>query len=120
MRRLIIATMSGILCGFICLGLATSGPGVLPLPVKLQIVFSRALIGFAIGISRFPIGHWTIHGTLMGMFFSLPLAFSGMMAPESPDYSQSAMLFMTVILGMIYGLLIEFAATVIFNARQRS
>ena len=84
----------------------------------LQIIASRTLIGFAIGISSLALGHWVIHGLVMGMLFSLPLAFSGLMAPETPEFSKTAMWVWTVILGMVYGLLIEVITSVLFKARQ--
>jgi len=83
-RRLVIATLSGVLFGFVCLGLASSAPGPLARPVVFQILTERTLIGFAIGISCLALGHWAVHGLVMGFIFSLPLAFSGLMAPASP------------------------------------
>ena len=106
-KRVIIATLSGLLFGFVCFGLASSGSGGLALPVALQIIASRTLIGFAIGVSGLRMGHWTVHGLVMGLLFSLPLAFSGLMAPENPEFSKFMMVFWTIVMGMIYGLLIE-------------
>jgi hypothetical protein len=119
MKRVVIATLSGVLFGFVCVGLASSGPGVLPWPVIVQIIVSRTLIGFAIGISSLAMGHWAIHGLVMGLLFSLPLAFSGLMAPDNPEFTKTAMWVMTVVLGMIYGLLIELITSVFFRARQK-
>ena len=115
--RLIIATLSGILFGLVCCSLAISGPELLPLPVFLQIIFSRTLIGFAIGICVFKMGHWTLRGLILGLIFSLPLGFSGLMAPESPDFSKAGMFVATVAIGAIYGLLIEVITSVIFKAK---
>jgi hypothetical protein len=119
MKRTIVATISGVIFGFVCLGLAASSPGALLWPVAVQIITSRTLIGLAIGISSLSIGHWAIHGLLMGMLFSLPLAFSGLMAPDNPEFSKTAMWVWTVVLGMIYGLLIEVITSVLFKARQK-
>lgn len=116
-KRLVVATLCGVACGFICLGLASSS-GKLPTPVAYQIVAERTMIGVAIGISCLSLGHWTIHGLVMGLIFSIPLAISGLMAPDSPDYSKTTMFVMTIVLGMIYGLLIELVTTVIFKARN--
>ncbi|UCG10124.1 MAG: hypothetical protein JSW30_05225 [Dehalococcoidia bacterium] len=118
-KRVIVATLSGILFGFVCLGIASSSPGALAWPVAAQIVVSRTLIGFAIGISCLSLRHWAIHGAVMGLIFSLPLAFSGLMAPESPEYSQAGMFLWTVVLGMIYGLLIEVITSVVFKAKYQ-
>jgi len=119
-KRTIIATLSGALCGFICYGLASSGPAELAWPVSVQIILSRTLIGFAIGVSCWPMRHWAIHGLVMGAIFSLPLAFSGLMAPESPEYSTSAMFIGTIVLGMAYGLIVEIITSLIFKARIQS
>jgi membrane protein DedA with SNARE-associated domain len=92
---------------------------VLPWPVIVQIITSRTLIGFAIGISSLAMGHWAIHGLAMGLLFSLPLAFSGLMAPDNPQFSKTSMWVWTVVLGMVYGLLIEVITSVLFKARQK-
>ncbi|MGA1826145.1 MAG: hypothetical protein ACMUIP_15930 [bacterium] len=116
-KRIIIATLSGLLFGFVCFGLASSGPNKLPCPAALQIIASRTLIGFAIGISCLSLGHWSVHGLLMGMIFSIPLAFSGLMAPENPEFSHMSMFIWTILLGMIYGLLIEVITSLLFKAK---
>jgi len=119
MKRLIVATISGIVFGFVCFGLASGGSAPLPWPAAMQIILSRTLIGFAIGISALSLGHWAVHGLVMGFIFSLPLALSGLMAPETEAFSKTAMWFWTVILGMVYGLLIEVITSVLFKARQK-
>ena len=116
-KRIIIATISGVIMGFICYALASSGPGELPTPAVFQIFASRTLIGFAIGISIFSI-HWSIHGILMGLIFSLPLAFSGLMAPDNPEFSKTGMFIATIVMGMIYGFLIDLITSVLFNAKR--
>ena len=118
-RRIIVATLSGVLFGFVCFGLAASSPGPLAWPVAVQVIISRTLMGFAIGISCISLGHWAIHGVFMGLIFSLPLAFSGLMAPESPEFSKAGMFLWTVVLGMIYGLLIEVITSVAFKAKYQ-
>ena len=116
MKRSIVATLSGLLFGFVCVGFASSG-GNLPQPIFWQILTSRTLIGFAIGISVLRLHHWSIHGSVMGALFSLPMAFSGLMA-DIPDFSKTSMFAWTVVLGMIYGILIEVITSVIFKARM--
>lgn len=116
-KRFFVATLSGVLFGFVCFGLASSGPEPLPWPVALQIILSRTLIGVAIGLSRFTFGHWTIHGLVLGLLFSLPLAFGGYMAPDNPQINKDVMFIWTVALGMIYGLLIELITSVLFKAK---
>lgn len=113
-KRILIATLGGILFGIICYLLASSST-LLPCPVRWQIISSRTLIGFAIGISCITCMHWALHGLLMGFLFSLPLAFSGLMAPETPEFSSISMFVFTIVLGMIYGFLIELLTSVIFK-----
>ncbi|MBC8400170.1 MAG: hypothetical protein H8E14_01640 [Candidatus Marinimicrobia bacterium] len=118
MKRLIIATLGGVVCGGICLSFVFSGGEEVASPVIWQILFSRTLIGFAIGISCLKLVHWSIHGLVLGFLFSLPLAFSGLMAPDNPEFSKNMMFFSTVILGAIYGLLIEVITTAVFKAKM--
>jgi hypothetical protein len=118
MKRLIIATISGLLFGFVCYTLASSS-GSLPLPVALQIIISRTLMGFAIGISSLKLGHWSIHGIILGLLFSLPMAFSGMMAAENPAFTKEMMFASTILMGVIYGFLVELITTAIFTAKQK-
>ena len=85
----------------------------LPLAIKLQILASRTLIGFAIGISALKM-KWWIHGPLMGLVFSVPMAFSGLMAV---GYNPVWMISATIIMGIIYGFIIELFTTVVFKAK---
>lgn len=119
LKRLAIATLSGLLFGFVCYNFASSGPEALPYPIAAQIISSRLMIGFAIGLSRFNFGHWAIHGIVLGTLFSLPLAFSGLMAPETPEFSHLSMFIATIVMGAIYGLLIEVITSVLFKAKVK-
>ena len=119
-KRIIIASLSGVFFGIVCFGIASSGPDKLVWPVALQIIASRTLIGCAIGISCLSLGHWSVHGLIMGMIFSFPLAFSGLMAPENPEFSKVSMFIWTIILGMIYGLLIEVITSLFFKTKIQS
>ena len=116
MKRLVIATIMGLIFGFVCFGFASSGGEKLPLILVISIIFGRTLIGFAIGISRFKFAHWTIHGILMGALFGLPSALGAMMG-NHPDFSPEMMFTSTFVMGIIYGFLIELFTTVVFKAR---
>ncbi len=117
-KRIIIASLSGLLFGFVCLSLAWTGSkGNIPTAAAFQIVASRTLIGVAIGISCLRL-HWSLHGLLLGALFSVPLAISGLMAPDNPQYSKASLLVCTIILGAIYGLLTELITSVLFKARR--
>lgn len=118
-KRVAVATLSGVLFGFVCYGFSSMGDGGFGWPVAVQIIASRTLIGFAIGISCLTVAHWSLHGLLMGLIFSIPLAFSGLMAPEHPDYSACQMFVWTIVLGMVYGLLIEIITSALFKAKAQ-
>ncbi|MDA3867637.1 MAG: hypothetical protein PF489_12940 [Salinivirgaceae bacterium] len=117
MKRLIIATLLGVASGFICYAFASSGQEV-AFWMAVSIIFSRTLIGFAIGISRLKMGHWALHGTIMGLIFSLPGSFAVMAGPANPDFCPATMFFMTLIMGMLYGLIIELITSIVFKAKQ--
>jgi len=116
-RRLIIATLLGLVFGGVCYGLTSSGGNEVPPVLAANIILGRTLIGFAIGISRFPLKHWAIHGIVMGLIFSIPAGLGAMLA-ETPEMSAQWMFTATVVMGVIYGFLIELVTSVIFKARQ--
>ena len=118
MKRLIIATLLGVVFGFVCYALASGGGNELPLLLAVNIILGRTMIGFGIGISRFKMQHWAIHGLVMGLIFSLPSGFGAMMGPENPEFSHTMMFISTVVMGMIYGFLIELITSVLFKAKQ--
>jgi hypothetical protein len=95
------------------------GEGELPYPVAAQIISSRLMMGFAIGLSRFNFGHWAVHGLVLGILFSLPLAYSGLMALENPDFTPIMIFVSTIVMGAIYGLLIELITSGIFKAKAK-
>jgi len=101
-KRIIIATLLGLIFGFVCLAFASSSGAEVPYAVKEQIIWSRILLGFAIGISSLKL-HWTLHGILLGLLFSFPMGFGSMMSPQGEPIW---MFVATVVMGMIYGFLI--------------
>ncbi|MFC1790089.1 hypothetical protein ACFLZP_01240 [Patescibacteria group bacterium] len=113
--RTTVATISGLICGFICYRLASSSEYGLLLPIVFQLISSRMLIGLAIGISNLSQMPWFVHGPLLGAVFSLPISFSGMVV-EVPGFSKISMFFSTILMGLIYGFLIELVTTVVFRA----
>ncbi|MGC9367507.1 MAG: hypothetical protein ACP5FK_10780 [bacterium] len=118
-KRLIIATISGLIFGFVCFGLASSGSTEITVYLAISIILSRTLIGFAIGISRFSMKHWSIHGLVMGLVFSLPGAFGALMSPENPEFNHMMMFSSTIVMGMVYGFLIELITSVFFKAKLK-
>ena len=118
MKRLIIATVSGLLFGFVCFGFASYGREDFNSWLAISIILGRTLIGFAIGISRFPMKHWAIHGLVMGFLFSLPGAFGAGVSPEGSGMSGEMLFTASLVMGVIYGFLIELITTVLFKAKM--
>lgn len=117
-KRLIIATIFGVVFGFVCYGFASSGPNEISQLLAANIIVGRTMIGFGIGISRFSCKHWSLHGLIMGFVFSLPSALGAILGPENPEFSHTMMFISTIVMGMIYGLLIELITSVLFKAKQ--
>ena len=117
-KRLIISILLGLAFGFVCYGIASSGQDEIPTMLAVNIILGRTLIGVAIGISRFSCKHWSLHGILMGFLFSLPAGFGAMLGPENPAFSHTMLFTSTIVMGMIYGFLIELFTSVVFKARQ--
>ena len=117
-RRLIIATLLGVVFGFVCYGFASSGGNEIPTILVVNIILGRTLIGVAIGISRFSLKHWSLHGSIMGLIFGLPAAFGAMLGSENPEYSHTMLFVLTFVMGIVYGFLIELITSVLFKAKQ--
>lgn len=111
-KRVIIATICGIIFGFVCWYMATSGPNEtepLSWPIQLNIILSRTLLGFMIGISALKI-QWWAHGIILGLIASIPMAVSVL--------GDTMILIGTFVMGMIYGFMTELITSVIFRAKS--
>lgn len=115
-KRLYIATLMGVLAGVVCCLMSSSG-GPLSLKLLANIFTSRVLIGFVIGISAWKMP-WGIHGPLMGLIVGVPAALGAMMG-SSPQFGKYEMFFWTLVMGMIYGFVIELVTSRLFKAKQR-
>lgn len=111
-KRFWLALLFGFISGFICWFLMASGGESLHWALILSTITSRALIGFAIGISILKI-KWWLHGILLGAIISFPMGLSGLMVPGKEMF----IFFGSIVMGMIYGLIIELIVSVIFRAR---
>ncbi len=110
-KRVIIATICGFIFGFVCMLLASLNPNaceVLPFSTKLIIIFSRALMGFTIGVSALRLAWW-LHGIVIGIIASIPMAFSVL--------DKTDILIGTIVLGIIYGFLTELITSKVFKAK---
>ncbi len=117
-KRLILSSLFGVVFGFVCYLFASSGNNQITILLAANIISGRTLIGVAIGISRFECKHWSLHGLLMGLVFSIPSGLGAMLGPENPEFNHTMMLVSTIVMGMVYGFLIELLTTVVFKAKQ--
>lgn len=110
-KRVVIATLCGLVFGFVCWYLATSNPEAKELAwtIQLNIILSRTLMGFMIGVSALKIRWWG-HGLLLGFIGSIPLAVSVL--------GDHLIFVGTFVMGMIYGFLTELITTVLFKAKS--
>jgi hypothetical protein len=113
--RLLVTTILGFLFGIVCWLLASGGRQQMPADMSWaamswSIIFSRALIGFVIGISAWKINHM-IHGIIIGFVVSIPMALGSLAF-------QGFKIFLgTLIMGMIYGFLIELISHLIVKEK---
>ena len=114
-KRFWLAVLFGIVSGFICWFLMASGGESYHWAIILSTIISRGLIGFAIGISVLRI-KWWLHGILIGAIISIPMGLGGFMVPGKEIF----ILFGSIVMGMIYGLLIELLVTVVFKAKLKT
>ena len=117
-KRLFLTTLFGVVFGLVCYGFASSGQSEISVLLALNIIIGRTLIGIAIGISRFSLKNWSLHGLVMGFVFSLPSALGATLGPENPQFNHIMMFVSTLVMGIIYGFLIELITTVLFKAKQ--
>jgi len=108
-KRVVIATLCGLLFGIVCSSLAGSNPNEeVSWGILMSILFGRTLMGFTIGISAFKM-HWWLHGLVIGFVTSIPMAI--------PVLERTEIFIGTFVMGMIYGFLTELITTKLFKAK---
>jgi hypothetical protein len=115
-KRMTVATLAGLVLGLLE-ALVARGSGATEVPAAgiLTLMFGRGVLGFAIALSAFRIAWW-LHGLVVGLIFSLPLAFGAVWVA-----GQWNLTFLWVLIfGLVIGFLIELFTTVIFKARAPS
>lgn len=112
-RRLVVCLCGGILAAIICVtgahlrgALTHVSKGVLTASIA-----NRLLLGFVIAISHWRL-HYLLHGGILGLLVSLvtSLGFVGTNMVNFISYTAA---------GIVYGVMIEFLATVAFKAPAR-
>jgi hypothetical protein len=111
-KRISVATLCGLLFGLVCMVLATSDPessGSLSMTIKLNIVLSRTLMGFMIGISALKL-QWWLHGLVIGFISSIPMAIAVM--------DRMDIMIGTLVMGLIYGFLTELITSIFLKSKS--
>lgn len=112
-KRLVVATAFGLVAGVICyLGGRYGLKDEISTPMLFYILVNRTLIGFVIGISLLRM-HWAWHGLLIGLLAGVPFAAGCLLEENNVETAIAAL-----ILGCLYGLMIEFFTSVAFGARR--
>jgi len=107
-RRVFVTTLSGMACGLVSWAICTRGMGLDVMASHgVLIVLVNSLMGFTIGISSLRY-HWMAHGALIGALFGLVLALF--------TNSQGIGFWWPLILGPVFGFMVELGATVLFHA----
>ena len=109
--RLLVTTILGFIFGVVCWLLASSGQPGMPAAMAWSIILSRALIGFVIGVSAWKINHM-IHGIIIGFIVSIPMALGSL------AFQGFKIFLATLIMGMIYGFLIELISHLIVKEKE--
>jgi len=108
-KRVIVATIFGLIFGFVSWAICNFGMGhTQPVSVNLVIILFNGLLGFTIGISSLR-WHWAVHGLVLGGIFGLCL---GLVAAGVGNE-----FYWPFIFGFVYGFLIELITTVALKAK---
>ena len=111
-KRILVALVFGFISGLICyVGGLFLGPALTYNAVQIINVFvNRMLIGFVIGISDLKM-RWYLHGIVIGTIIGLPFLLHDMIMGID-----IMILIGVVVISAIFGLMIEFFTTKVFNA----
>ena len=113
-KRILVASICGFVTGIICY---VSAVILIPFEDKLLIfiwtVTNRTLLGFVIGISILKV-HWVLNGLIVGLTVGLVFPLNAIiLGKEWP------LIISVYIMGIIYGILIEFFTSVVIKYKNR-
>jgi hypothetical protein len=111
-KRILISTLCGFIAGIFCYV-----SGVLLIPIEhnlilfIWVIVNRTLLGFVIGISALRV-HWALNGLIVGLTVGLVFPLNAVMLGKGIPLILSV-----YVMGIIYGVLIEFFISVVFKQR---
>ena len=111
-KRILISTLCGFIAGIFCY---VSGVMLIPIEHNLilfiWVIVNRTLLGFVIGISALRV-HWALNGLIIGLTVGLVFPLNAvMLGKEIP------LIISVYVMGIIYGILIEFFTSVVFKQK---
>jgi hypothetical protein len=113
MKRTLAATLFGLCTGIICF---LAGKYGLKDDVNLTLVFyilaNRTLAGYVIGISAIKI-RWPLHGLFIGFIVGIPFSIGTLISEPC-----IAVFIVSLILGSVYGFLIELCTSKILGLKK--
>ena len=110
MKRILTATAMGLMTGIICYLAGKYGlKDDINITMFFYIIANRTLAGFFIGISGMKMS-WYLHGLLIGFITGIPFSIGALL-----DDPCIAVFSVSLILGSVYGLIIELFTSVIFK-----
>lgn len=109
--KILVATILGFIAGLVCYYLARSGGEPIAPAMVWSIILGRTLIGFTIGVSSWKI-NYLIHGILIGLIVSLPMALAG------GAIKGSFVFWGSFIMGGIYGFFIALITNLIVKEKK--
>jgi hypothetical protein len=114
-KRILIGSLFGFATGIICyLGGRFGLKDQISTTMFFYILANRTLIGFVIGVSLFRM-HWALHGIMMGAIVGLPFAAGCLLEQNNLETALAAL-----VLGAVYGLIVELCTTVVFKATSHN
>jgi len=106
-KRIVVTTALGIVFGLAGMNVESFLiSGVFTTAMMTELLLNRALIGFFIGMSGWKRTHWVYNGAVIGFLLSMCIA-------VTQDFVVRSTL---VVLGTIYGALIEYVTVRYFKA----
>ena len=110
MKRIVIATLFGVVAGLLCLTFTALGH-IMPLTAVTVgwILLNRTVMGFVIGVSGLK-WHWAWNGIVLGLVVGEIFSYFLFM-----NFGIKALL-LTPIGNAVFGLIVEFFTTVVFKA----
>ncbi len=110
MKRIVIATLFGVVAGGICATLTFYGDIAKITALSLGWIFlNRTVLGFVIGASGLKL-HWAWNGIVMGLIVGSIFSYFLFMSTGS-----ATLALLTPIGNVVFGLMIEFFTTIVFK-----